>query len=258
MMVIQDLILAYDKDAVIKNLSINLEKGSITTIIGPNGCGKSTLLKAMSRILEPRQGDILLDGKSVFSIPSKDIAKQLAFLPQSQDIINGLTVFELISYGRYPYQKGMGKLSKDDLRAIHHAMDLTHVDDLKDRSIDQLSGGQRQRVWIAMSLAQETDMIFLDEPTTYLDIAHQLDVLHLLKDLNEKQGKTIVMVLHDINQAASFSDEVIALKEGQIVCAGKSEDVITRDIIQNVFNVKVDIMLNQTNQKPMTYNYRRL
>ncbi|MGE4572473.1 MAG: ABC transporter ATP-binding protein [Candidatus Izemoplasmatales bacterium] len=257
-MVIKDLQLSYDKDIVIEDLSIEIKEGKITTIIGPNGCGKSTLLKAMSRILEPIQGEILLDGKDLFTIPTKDIAKRLAFLPQSQDVLNGLTVFELISYGRYPYQKGLGKLSEKDHLAIHKAMTLTHVEDLKNRSIDQLSGGQRQRVWIAMSLAQETKMIFLDEPTTYLDIAHQLDVLHLLRDLNQKAGKTIVMVLHDINQAAYFSDDVIAIKEGQVVKSGPGEFVITKEIIQDVFEVDVDIMFDQASNKPITYNYKRL
>ena len=257
-MVIKDLTLSYDKDIIIDDLSIEMRQGKITTIIGPNGCGKSTLLKSMSRILEPKQGQILLDGKNIFSIPTKDLAKELAFLPQSQDIINGLTVFELISYGRYPYQKGMGKLSENDLNAIDEAMALTQVQSLKNRTIDQLSGGQRQRVWIAMSLAQETDKIFLDEPTTYLDIAHQLDVLHLLKHLNEKEGKTIVMVLHDINQAAFFSDDIIAIKEGQIFKSGKAEEVISKEMIQDVFNVNVDIMFDQTNHKPITFNYRRI
>lgn len=257
-MVIKDLTLSYDRDIIINDLSIDMREGKITTIIGPNGCGKSTLLKAMSRILEPKQGQILLDGKSIFSIPTKEIAKELAFLPQSQDIMNGLTVFELISYGRYPYQKGMGKLSHDDIKAIEKAMELTQVQSLKDRTIDQLSGGQRQRVWIAMSLAQETDKIFLDEPTTYLDIAHQLDVLHLLKYLNESEGKTIIMVLHDINQAAYFSDDIIAIKEGLVFKSGKAEEVISKEMIRDVFKVNVDIMFDQTNQKPITFNYKRI
>ncbi|MFP4478640.1 MAG: ABC transporter ATP-binding protein [Candidatus Izemoplasmatales bacterium] len=257
-MKLNNIKLAYDQLVVVEDLTMNIEKGSITTIIGPNGCGKSTLLKAMSRILEPLQGHILLDGKDLFSVPTKEIAKQLAFLPQSQDILNGLSVFELISYGRYPYQKGIGKLTADDLAAIYNAMKMTHVMDLKDRPIDQLSGGQRQRVWIAMSLAQETDMIFLDEPTTYLDIAHQLDILHLLEKLNKETNKTIVMVLHDINQAAYFSDYVIALKDGEIIKSGVGEDVITKKIIQDVFQVDVDIMFDQASKKPITFNYKRI
>ncbi|QWC00752.1 ABC transporter ATP-binding protein [Mycoplasmatota bacterium] len=258
MMKLKNIKLSYDQLVVVDDLTMNIEKGSITTIIGPNGCGKSTLLKAMSRILEPIQGDILLDGKDLFSIPTKEIARKLAFLPQSQNILNGLTVFELISYGRYPYQKGVGKLSEKDMKAIHKAMDLTHITELKDRGIDQLSGGQRQRVWIAMSLAQETDMIFLDEPTTYLDIAHQLDVLHLLEKLNKETNKTIVMVLHDINQAAYFSDYVIAIKEGKVIKSGLGEDVITKEIIKDVFQVDVEIMFDQTSKKPITFNYKRI
>lgn len=257
-MVINDITLAYDKYVVIDGLSISINKGSMTTIIGPNGCGKSTLLKAMSRVLEPLQGQILLDGKDLFSFHTKTLARKLAFLPQTQEILHGLTVFELISFGRYPYQKGLGKLTKNDIQAIENAMSLTQVDHLREKSIDQLSGGQRQRVWIAMSLAQETEMIFLDEPTTYLDISHQLDIMHLLRRLNQDYGKTVVMVLHDINQAAFFSDDIIAMKDGKVIRSGSSGDVITKSLISDVFKVSVDIMLDKVTDKPVIYNIRQI
>lgn len=257
-MKVDNVCVSYGDKNVISDLCAEIKESQITVIIGPNGCGKSTLLKTMTRVLSPNQGAVYLDGKELSSLPTKEVAKKLAFLPQSQGIVSGLTVFELVSYGRYPYQKGLGKLTKHDLEMIEWSMDVTSTLAIKDRRVDALSGGQRQRVWIAMALAQETDMIFLDEPTTYLDVAHQLDLLHLLKRLNKEAKKTIVMVLHDINQAAYFSDYIIAMKDGKIIKTGNEHEVVNKTTMREVFSVDVDIMMDKETNKPITFNYKRI
>ncbi len=230
----------YDNNTIIKNISLEIPKGKITSIIGPNGCGKSTLLKAISAII-PHSGTIKINSIGVQKYTRKNLSKILAFLPQKPSVTNGITVEELVSYGRHPYASRFGTLSKDDYDYIHKAMEYTKILDFKDKNIDELSGGQRQRVWIALCLAQDTDIIFLDEPTTYLDIAHQLEVLELLKDLNQSSGKTIVMVLHDLNQASEYSDFIVALKDGRLIANGSSKDVITANNIRELYNIKADI-----------------
>ncbi|MFP5112104.1 ABC transporter ATP-binding protein [Bacillaceae bacterium C204] len=254
----EDLNIGYDERLIVKNLSVKIPDRKITTIIGSNGCGKSTLLKAITRIISQQSGMVVLDGKNISKENTKSLAKKMAILPQTPESASGLTVGELVSYGRFPYQKGFGRLTKKDYQVIDWALEVTGIIDFKFRPVDSLSGGQRQRVWIAMALAQETEIIFLDEPTTYLDMAHQLEVLELLQKLNIEQGRTIVMVLHDLNQAARFADYIIALKEGHIVKAGECEEVITHDVLKQVFQIDAQIGRDPWTHKPMCITYNLL
>ena len=247
--------IGYGDKAIVSDLTLEVPDGKITSIIGPNGCGKSTLLKALSRILNVQSGQVVLDGKNLHSTSTKEIAKKIAILPQSPDVADGLTVGELVSYGRYPHQKGFGRLSKKDKEEIEWALNVTGTHDFKYRAINDLSGGQRQRVWIAMALAQKTDIIFLDEPTTYLDISHQLEILELVQELNKEQGCTIIMVLHDINQAIRFSDHLIAMKAGDIVAQGETEQVLTNEILEEVFNIDAELSTDPRTGKPMLVTY---
>lgn len=253
-----DLSIGYGDRLIVKELSVEIPDQKITTIIGPNGCGKSTLLKAITRIISHQSGAIVLDGKSVSKENTKNLAKKLAILPQTPESAAGLTVGELVSYGRFPYQTGFGRLSKKDFEVIDWALRVTGTSEFKQYPVDALSGGQRQRVWIAMALAQETEIIFLDEPTTYLDMAHQLEVLELLQKLNKEEKRTIVMVLHDLNQAARFADYIIALKAGQIVKAGSCNEVITEKVLQNVFQIDAEIGIDPRTSKPMCITYNLL
>lgn len=254
----EQLNISYGDRLIVKDLTIQIPDKKITTIIGSNGCGKSTLLKTMTRIIPQQSGSVILDGESITKQSTKELAKKMAILPQSQESASGLTVGELVSYGRFPYQKGFGRLTSKDLDAINWALDVTGTSFFKHHPIDALSGGQRQRVWIAMALAQETPMIFLDEPTTYLDMAHQLEILELLKKLNKEQERTIVMVLHDLNQAARFADYIIAMKYGQVVKAGSAEEVITNEVLKEVFQIDALIGKDPTTGKPMCITYNLL
>ncbi|WML32870.1 ABC transporter ATP-binding protein [Clostridium sp. OS1-26] len=247
--------IGYGELLIVKDLSVEIPSKKITTIIGSNGCGKSTLLKAITRIISHQSGSVILDGKNILKENTKTLAKKMAILPQTPEGTSGLTVGELVSYGRFPYQKGFGRLTKKDYEVIDWALEVTGTKDFKFRSIDALSGGQRQRVWIAMALAQETEIIFLDEPTTYLDMAHQLEVLELLHKLNKEQGRTIVMVLHDLNQAARFADYIIALKDGEVVKAGNCEEVVNHEILKEVFNINAEIGRDPRTKKPMCITY---
>lgn len=250
-----DLSIGYGEQLIVKDLSVQIPNQKITTIIGPNGCGKSTLLKAITRIISHQSGAVVLDGKNVSKENTKVLAKKMAILPQTPESASGLTVGELVSYGRFPYQTGFGKLSKKDYEVIDWALQVTNTSTFKYLPVDSLSGGQRQRVWIAMALAQETEIIFLDEPTTYLDMAHQLEVLELLQRLNQEEKRTIVMVLHDLNQAARFADYIVALKDGQIVKAGPCEEVITKEVLRGVFNIDAEIGIDPRTNKPMCITY---
>lgn len=248
----------YDERWIVKNLSITIPDKKITTIIGSNGCGKSTLLKAITRIIPHQSGSVILDGENIAKENTRILAKKMAILPQTPESASGLTAGELVSYGRFPYQSGFGRLTKKDYEVIDWALEVTGTLDFKYRPVDSLSGGQRQRVWIAMALSQESDIIFLDEPTTYLDMAHQLEVLELLQKLNAEQGRTIVMVLHDINQAARFADYIIALKDGSIVKSGSAEEVISRDVLRDVFQIDAEIGRDPRTNKPMCITYNLL
>lgn len=236
------LTIAYEDRPIVDGLSLSIPNGLITALIGANGSGKSTILKTMARLMKAQKGSVYLDGKSIESMPTKQVAQQLAILPQHPTAPDGLTVSELVSFGRYPHQKGIGTLSKEDKRMIAMALEMTALTEFADRPLDQMSGGQRQRAWIAMALAQGTDILFLDEPTTYLDMAHQLEVLQLLRRLNKEEGKTIVMVVHDLNHASQYADHVIAIKNGAVVCQGRPSEVITYGMIHEVFGIEADVI----------------
>ncbi|MEW8957015.1 ABC transporter ATP-binding protein [Clostridium sp.] len=239
---ISDLAVGYGKKIIINGVETSIPKGKITSIIGPNGCGKSTLIKTIGKILKRENGSILLEGKEISKIEGKEVAKRLAFLAQITTSPEGLKIRDLVAYGRFPYQKPFSSLTEEDYKYIDWALNVTNLKHIENSKVDSLSGGQRQRVWIAMALAQGTDTIILDEPTTYLDIMHQLEVLNLLKRLNEEENKTIIMVLHDINQAASYSHNIIAMKEGNIIAEGTPKEVITRENLKVIYGINADIM----------------
>ncbi|SHE89207.1 iron complex transport system ATP-binding protein [Seinonella peptonophila] len=251
----EHLQIAYGSQLVIKDLSISLPQGKITAIIGSNGCGKSTFLKAISRIIPIQAGSVLLDGKEIRLQSTKILAQKMAILPQIPEAVEGLTVGELVACGRFPYQKGFGRMSKYDLDYVNWALESTGIAHLKHRDVEALSGGQRQRVWIAMALAQETSIILLDEPTTYLDLCHQLEIMQLLEQLNRTEKKTIIMVLHDLNHAARFADYMIALKEGIVVKAGQPSEVMTTAVLAEVFSIDAQIGKDPRTQKPVCLTY---
>ncbi|MEG2246893.1 MAG: ABC transporter ATP-binding protein [Peptostreptococcaceae bacterium] len=251
----KDLNISYGNIDIVKNLNLEIPKGKITTIIGANGCGKSTILKTLGRIITPKSGNIYINGKDLYKEKPTEIAKNMAILPQNPQAPSGLTVEELIAYGRFPHQKGFGKTNKEDKDIVAWAMEVTGISEFKDRNIDDLSGGQRQRAWIAMALAQETDILLLDEPTTYLDLAHQLEILSLLYDLNKNQGRTIVMVIHELNNASRFADHMIGIKKGSIVCEGKAESVMTKENLREIFNIDAEIVKDPRTKKPVCITY---
>lgn len=250
-----DLQIGYDHTEIVKSISLTFEENKITTIIGPNGCGKSTLLKAITRIIPHSKGHIALDGEAIAKIKTKALAKRMAILPQTAENPAGLTVGELVSYGRFPHQTGFSTLNNEDYEIIDWALSVTNTLDYKYRDVDHLSGGQRQRVWIAMALAQNTDIIFLDEPTTYLDMGHQLEVLNLLKKLNEEQNRTIIMVLHDLNHAARFSHNLIALRDGQLIKQGSVEEIMQKEILKKLFDIDAEIVQDPRSKKPVCLTY---
>ena len=252
----EHITIAYDDKTVIQNLSTKITDGKITTIIGANGCGKSTLLKALTRIQAVKAGQILIDGRAITDLPTKEIAKQIALLPQVLEATEDITVYELVSYGRFPHQSYFGQLSDIDKAKIKRAMEMTKITNLANKKIDALSGGQRQRVWIAMALAQDTDTIFLDEPTTYLDMNHQLEILELLKKLNQETKKTIIMVLHDLNLSARFSDGLIGQKNGAICYHGQVEEVMTTDILRDIFSIEAQIGQDPVHNCPILLTYQ--
>ncbi|MEH7450916.1 ABC transporter ATP-binding protein [Gottfriedia acidiceleris] len=237
----ENITIKYDNRVISRNLSVKIPDGSFTVIVGPNGCGKSTLLRTLSNLLKPSEGQILLDGKAITSYKSKEVARKLGLLPQSSTAPDGITVANLIAHGRYPYQSLIRQWSDEDEAAVMSAMELTNTSDLSHRYVDELSGGQRQRVWVAMVLAQQTPMLLLDEPTTYLDIAHQIELLELFKDLNH-QGNTLVAVLHDLNHAARYADNIIAMKDGQVIAQGDPREIITAKLVEEVFGLKCIII----------------
>ncbi len=232
---------AYHQNIVIPAMDVQIPRGRITSVIGPNGCGKSTLLKALSRMTPIREGHVLLDGRQIAKMSTVEVAKKMAILPQGPQAPGGLTVKELVAYGRYPHQKGFGRLKKEDQEAVKWALSITDMEELADRDIDALSGGQRQRVWLAMALAQNTKILFLDEPTTYLDIRYQIEILELVRKLNREYGITIIMVLHDINQAIAFSDRIIGLKDGCVEVQGPPEQVITADSMESLYGIHLEV-----------------
>ncbi|PYE49971.1 iron complex transport system ATP-binding protein [Deinococcus yavapaiensis KR-236] len=251
----RNLGLKYGNRAVFEGLDLSLRGGAVTTIIGANGSGKSTLLRSLSRLLAPDRGAVLLNGADVHRLPSKVVAQQLAILPQGPSAPEGLTVEELAWFGRHPHQGLLGGRTAEDRRLVEWALDQTGMRIFASRPLDSLSGGQRQRAWIAMSLAQGTDVLLLDEPTTYLDLSHQLEVLHLVRRLNEQQGKTIVMVLHDLNQAVRYSDEVVAVLDGRVYAQGDPSDVMTKDLLRDVFGLEAHLLADPDTGRPHVIPY---
>ncbi|MEU9037910.1 ABC transporter ATP-binding protein [Streptomyces sp. NPDC048352] len=241
-LIAEDLTLGYDQRVIAENLSVEIPDHSFTVIVGPNACGKSTLLRALSRMLKPAAGRVLLDGRAISSLPAKKVAKTLGLLPQSSVAPDGITVADLVARGRYPHQGLLRQWSAQDERIVLESMAATGVAELAGRAVDELSGGQRQRVWIAMALAQQTPLLLLDEPTTYLDIQHQLDVLDLCAELHENQGRTLVAVLHDLNHAARYATHLVALCAGRVVAEGPPAEVVTAELVEEVFGVRCRII----------------
>lgn len=252
---VRNLALSYGGNYIFKDLNLSIPKGKITVFIGSNGCGKSTLLRSMARLLKPQKGSVVLDGNNIAKLPTKEVAKQLAILPQGPIAPEGLTVLQLVKQGRYPYQNWLQQWSGEDERMVRTALEATCLTDLAERTVDSLSGGQRQRAWIAMTLAQGTDIILLDEPTTYLDLAHQIDVLDLLYDLNVQENRTIIMVLHDINLACRYAHHIVAIKEQRIYSEGTPEEIITNGMIESVFDMKCDIIPDPIFGTPLCIPY---
>ena len=252
----EGLSVGYEDRLIIEPMDVAIPQGKVTSIIGPNGCGKSTLLKALSRTMPLKGGAVYLNGRAIAEMPTVEVARQMALLPQSPSAPGGLTVKELVSYGRYPHQKGFGRLTDRDREIVDWALSITHLTGFADRAIDALSGGQRQRAWIAMALAQDTGLILLDEPTTYLDMAHQLEVLELLQQLNREQGKTIALVIHELNLASRFSDWMIAMRDGSVRAAGVPDAVMTPEMLRKVFGLDALIEPDPWTGRPSLVSYR--
>ncbi|ALJ21573.1 ABC transporter ATP-binding protein [Microbacterium sp. No. 7] len=247
----QSVTLSYDARQVAEDLTVEIPEGGVTVIIGPNACGKSTLLRALSRLLAPKSGHVLLHGEDVRRLAPKELARRLGLLPQSSVAPFGITVADLVGRGRFPHQRMLQQWSLDDEAAVQRAMAATGIAELADRAVDELSGGQRQRVWIAMLLAQDTPVMLLDEPTTYLDIAHQLDVLELCRRLNREEARTMVLVLHDLNQAARYADHLVVLKDGALAAAGRPVDVLTEDLLHEVFGLTARVLTDPVLGTPL-------
>ncbi|MFC0031545.1 ABC transporter ATP-binding protein [Micromonospora chaiyaphumensis] len=233
----RDLVVGYEARTVLDGLDLDLPADAFTVIVGPNACGKSTLLRTMARLLTPRRGAVLLDGTAIRDLPTREVARRLGVLPQSPLVPEGITVADLVGRGRQPYQRWWRQWSAEDGRAVEAAMAMADVAELADRPVDTLSGGQRQRVWIAMTLAQDTEALLLDEPTTFLDLAHQVEVLDLLHRLRAERGRTVVAVLHDLNQAARYADHLVAMRAGAVVAAGPPREILTAELVRDVFGL---------------------
>jgi iron complex transport system ATP-binding protein len=251
----KNLSLSYGETLIIDELDLKIPKGEISVFIGANGCGKSTLLRSIARLLKPKSGSVILEGEAIAKLSTKEVAKKMAILPQSPTAPEGLTVLQLVKQGRYPHQSWLKQWSEEDEKKVNDALKATRLEDLKERPVDSLSGGQRQRAWIAMTLAQDTDVILLDEPTTYLDMTHQIEILDLLFELNEKRKRTVVMVLHDLNLACRYAHNIVALKDQKVYDQGKPEYVINRSLVQNVFGMECEVTMDPLFGTPLCIPY---
>lgn len=246
-----ELSLAYDGDLVVRDLNLEVPPGQVTVIVGANGCGKSTLLRGLARLLKPRSGSVLLDGTSVHERPAKEVARILGILPQSPTAPEGITVADLVGRGRYPHQGWFRQWTSADDAVVQHALEATATADLAARRVEELSGGQRQRVWIAMALAQDPDVLLLDEPTTFLDVTTQIDVLDLLHELNKVRGTTVAMVLHDLNLAARYADYMVVMAKGQVVATGAPQVVMTPELVAEAFGLRAQVIVDPVAGTPM-------
>lgn len=250
-LIAENLDLAYDQRQIVSDLDVSIPDGKFSIIVGPNACGKSTLLRALARLLPPAKGTVLLDGNNIEKMKTKKIAQRLGLLPQSSIAPDGITVAELVSRGRHPHQSFLRQWTDADEVAVLSALRATNTEDLSSRLVDELSGGQRQRVWVAMVLAQETSLLLLDEPTTFLDVAYQIELLDLFSQLNHEYGHTLVAVLHDLNQACRYADEIIAMKNGSIVAQGAPETIITSELVNEVFGIDCTVIDDPVTGAPM-------
>ncbi|MCG9700515.1 Fe(3+) dicitrate ABC transporter ATP-binding protein FecE [Vibrio natriegens] len=250
MIAANNLNVSYGDKIIIEALNLTLPKGKITALIGPNGCGKSTLLKTLARINMPTKGEVLLNGKALKSYRDKHLAQEMSLLPQVLETPEGITVKRLVEYGRSPYLSHWGKLGEHDKNMVASAMRETGVDDLAEQTVESLSGGQRQRAWIAMILAQDTNIVMLDEPTTYLDLSHQIELMKIMREMNNK-GKTVIVVLHDLNQACRYCDHLVVLKKGQLVAQGTPQDVFTQTLLKDVFSLDARVIQDPVANTPM-------
>lgn len=251
----QQVSVGYNRRLIIQDLSIQIPQGQITTLIGPNGSGKSTLIRTLAHLLKPYSGAVLLADQALATKTPKEMAQEMALLPQVGELTTDLSVFDLVSFGRLPYRQQFRPLSAIDKEKIEWAIERTGLNQFRNRLLSTLSGGQRQRAWIAMALAQDTDILILDEPTTYLDLTHQLEIMLLIQELNQIEGRTIIMALHDLNHAARFSDQLIALKDGQLQASGTVNEVMTRDNLRHIFNI--DATLIEHDGRPLILTYDR-
>lgn len=247
----KQLTLAYDSTPIVRNLNIEIPTGKTTVLVGANGCGKSTLLRGLAKLLKPQSGIVYLDGKNISQLKAKTVAKKLGMLPQSPTATEGLTVRDLVAMGRYPYQSWLQQWSTGDEQKVAEALEIATMTELADRALDNLSGGQRQRAWIAMVLAQDTDILLLDEPTTFLDLSHQVELLDLLDELQENRGKTIVMILHDLNLSCRYADYLVAIQQGKIYATGTPDQVMTEEMVREVFNLECRIVSDPLAGTPM-------
>ena len=252
------LTLSYDDRRITEDLDLQIPRGEITVILGPNACGKSTLLRALSRLLTPQHGDVLLDGDEIRRMPPKALARRLGLLPQTSTAPPGITVVDLIARGRFPHQRMLSQWSEADQLAVARAMEATRTTPLADRLVEELSGGQRQRVWIAMVLAQDTPVMLLDEPTTYLDISHQLELMELVRGLNRDEGRTVALVLHDLNQACRYADHLIVMSDGRIASRGRPDEVMTEQLLAEVFSLEARVVPDPVFGTPLVVPMRSL
>ncbi|MGF7088805.1 iron complex transport system ATP-binding protein [Kroppenstedtia sanguinis] len=248
---VDQLISGYDDHMIIHGIDLEIPKNKISVMIGANGCGKSTLLKTMAKLIKPTEGNVTLNGKAIHKYPPKQLARILGLLPQSPVVPDGITVADLVGRGRFPHQSLFSGWTKKDYEAVEDAMEFMNITEFANHDIDELSGGQRQRVWIAMALAQQTDILFLDEPTTFLNITYQIEILDLLTNLNRKYGTTIVMVLHDINLSARYADYIFAVKSGELVAEGKPTEVLTSDLVKSVFDLNCVVIPDPVSDTPL-------